>query len=91
VTELTSAQLQASCDFARRAIRDLPDGVYTASHNWKWAQGGHELDMDFELTVTVDDDRLIVDLSGMPPQVALPINAGAIGEIMRRHGLTPAP
>jgi N-methylhydantoinase B len=79
VAALISAQMAASAAFARRAIAALPDGVYEAGHRWAFSQAGAEADLHFALKVTIDGDRMIVDMSGMPPQCNLPINAGRLG------------
>ena len=79
IAALTSAQLVASERVARKKIAAIPDGVYRATHYWKFSQDGAELDLHFVMKVTVDSDRLICDFSDMPPQTNLPINCGLIG------------
>ncbi|MET4898522.1 hydantoinase B/oxoprolinase family protein [Sphingomonadaceae bacterium jetA1] len=81
-TALIAAQLAASEAFARRAIRDLPDGVYSDERRWQFDFGGVAVDMAFRLEIRIEGDRMICDLSGMPPQTTLPINCGAIGGAM---------
>jgi N-methylhydantoinase B len=82
VQALTAAHLAASEEYSRRAIRALPDGTYISRREWKLPINGTEVKLDFELKITVAGDRLICDLSGMPPQSELPINGGTIGAAM---------
>ncbi|MGW3926246.1 hydantoinase B/oxoprolinase family protein, partial [Streptomyces sp. NPDC005093] len=79
VHDIVAAQMEASAARARKAIVELPDGEYAAEHSWRFAYGGTEVDLPLKLKLTVSGDRMTVDLSEMPPQVALPINAGAAG------------
>lgn len=79
VASLIDAQLAASEAFARRAIAALPDGEYRDTRRWEFDFGGEEVRMDFELKISIDGDRMVCDLSGLPPQTRLPINAGRIG------------
>ena len=79
VAELVEAQLTASEALARQAIRGLPDGTYSCERPWKFALGGVEIDTFLRLKLTIDGDRMVCDLSGMPPETELPINAGATG------------
>ena len=79
VAVVVGAQLAASTEYARRVISELPDGTATTTHEWQFVQGGLEADLKFSLTLTVEGDRMIVDMSGMPPQTELPLNAGAVG------------
>jgi N-methylhydantoinase B len=79
VRTLIAAGLEASASFARSAVEALPDGVYPAERSWLFEEAGEALDLRLKLTVTVDGERICVDLSEMPPQTILPINSGAIG------------
>jgi N-methylhydantoinase B len=79
VRVLTDAQLAASAAYARRAIAALPDGEYRSDHRWHFKIAEIEVDLKFALTITIQGDRMVCDLSGMPPQTTLPINAGRIG------------
>ncbi|TPG32481.1 hydantoinase B/oxoprolinase family protein [Mycolicibacterium hodleri] len=79
VKKVVDAQLAASTEYARRIISELPDGTATTTHEWQFTQGGVRADLKFSLTLTVEGDRMVVDMSGMPPQSELPLNAGAIG------------
>ncbi|SCW38163.1 N-methylhydantoinase B [Sphingobium faniae] len=79
VGSLIHVQLTASEAFARRAIAALPDGDYSDTRRWEFEFGGEEVRMDFELKIRIDGDRMVCDLSGLPPQTKLPINAGTVG------------
>jgi N-methylhydantoinase B len=76
--DLFAAQFAASTRFAEEGIDALPDGEYAAAC---------ELDEDdddgkpirLRVKVIISGKRLTVDLSGMPPQVQLPVNAGRQG------------
>lgn len=82
VKALVAAQLDASAAFARRAIADLPDGDYSDTRRWAFEFGGESVAMDFEMKIRIDGDRMVCDLSGLPPQTRLPINAGKVGGAM---------
>ena len=64
---------------ARAAIAAVPDGVYHASSFLD--DDGIRLDrtIPIDLTVTIADDEMTVDLSGIADEVEGPINAGASG------------
>jgi N-methylhydantoinase B len=79
VNSLVDAQLSASAAFARAAVRGLPDGTYSAQRRWQMSNGGIDLDLNIVVRVVVDGDRFVVDLSDMPPEAPLPINAGVTG------------
>lgn len=79
ITALIEEQFRTSAAAVRRAIAAIPDGKYSAEHPWLLRQGGVDLDMTLKLAMIVDGERLVVDLSGMPPQTELPINAGREG------------
>ena len=82
VQALTIAHLAASEEYSRQAIRALPDGTYISRREWTLPINETEVKWDLELKITVDGDRMICDLSGMPPQSELPINGGSIGAAM---------
>jgi N-methylhydantoinase B len=79
VQKIVQAQLSSSAQFARAAIRDLPDGTYVAKRPWQLSHGGIDLDLMVDVRVEIDGDRFVVDLSNMPPEAELPINAGTVG------------
>ncbi len=79
VSVLVEAQLKASEALARRAIAALPDGTYACERPWQFSLGGVEIDTTLRMKLIVDGDRMICDLSGMPPETDLPINAGSAG------------
>lgn len=78
VEALFAAQFAASRRFAESMIEDLPDGEYVAECRMDDDGAGGD-PMPLSLKVTIDGNRMIVDLSAMPPQVAIPINAGRQG------------
>ncbi len=82
VGEIVDAQLAASSAFARRAIRGFRDGTYRAEHPWRIDHGDDSLDLTLAVQMTIDGDGMVVDLSDMPPQSTLPINAGRVGGAM---------
>jgi len=58
---------------ARQAVRDLPDGSWTAV-DWLDDDGISDEMIRMEVTVTIDGDRFSVDWSGSSDQVAGPVN-----------------
>ena len=58
----------------RRAIAQLPRGVYRASSFFDDDGVDKGVKLPVEVVVTVDEDGLTVDLSGLAPQVRGPIN-----------------
>lgn len=79
VAGLVEAQLEASEALARRAIAALPDGTYLCERPWQFSLGGVDIDTALRLKLIIDGDRMVCDLSGMPPETELPINAGTAG------------
>jgi len=65
-------------DYSRRrveaALREIPDGAYTASDAME-GDGVTDADIPIEVTVTVDGAALDVDFAGTAPQVAGNVNA----------------
>lgn len=58
----------------RAEIRAIPDGVYEFTERME-DDGVVDRPVTFHVTVTVDDDELVVDWTGTDPQVRGPINA----------------
>ena len=77
VRALIGAGLAASAAYARKAVSALPDGDYEAEKTWLFEEAGETLDLRLKLKLKIDGERILVDLSEMPPQVSLPINSGA--------------
>ena len=77
VRALIGAGLAASAEYARKAVSALPDGDYEAEKRWLFEEAGETLDLRLKLKLKIDGERILVDLSEMPPQVSLPINSGA--------------
>lgn len=76
---LVEKQWDGSRAVARSAIAELPDGTYRASCHMDDSGTPGSEPMEMVVTVTVDGDQMLVDLSGMPPQVSGPINSGGMG------------
>lgn len=76
---LIEAGLAASAAYACKAVSALPDGDYVATKHWVFEEAGEALDLRLKMKVKIAGERILVDLSEMPPQVTLPINSGAIG------------
>lgn len=58
---------------ARRAVAELPDGVWTAT-DWLDDDGITEDPLLMKVTVTIDGDTMTVDYNGSSPQVPGPVN-----------------
>jgi N-methylhydantoinase B len=82
VQALATAHLAASEAYSRAAIKALPDGTYISRRDWVVPIEGNDVELNFELKIIVDGDRMVCDLTGMPPQSELPINGGTIGAAM---------
>ncbi len=77
VRALIEAGLAASAAHARAAVSALPDGDYVATKHWRYEEAGEALDLRLKMKIEIAGERILVDLSEMPPQVPLPINSGA--------------
>lgn len=60
---------------AKSAVAKVPDGVYSADTVMD-DDGVSDTPIPIKVTVTIDDDRMIVDLSEISPQVAGYFNSG---------------
>jgi N-methylhydantoinase B len=79
VRKLWQLQRAQSADLARRRVRLFPKGSYEA-HSMLDDAGSPGTDpLRLEVKVVVEDERMIIDFTGMPPQVPAPINSGATG------------
>ncbi|MHB1468130.1 MAG: hydantoinase B/oxoprolinase family protein, partial [Solirubrobacteraceae bacterium] len=56
------------------AVRDIPDGVYEAS-DYLEGDGFTDVPVKVHVKLTVDDDRIEIDLTGSSPQTIGPINS----------------
>jgi N-methylhydantoinase B len=79
LSELWRIQREQSAEFARRRIRELPDGSYEATCRLDDAGQPGSAPLVLKVKVLIDDDRMVIDFTGMPPQVSAPINIGASG------------
>src|SRR5256885_1839430 len=61
---------------ARLAVRDIPDGVYEASAFMDNDAVALETHIPIAVKVTVDNDEMTIDLSGVGAQVAGYFNSG---------------
>lgn len=66
---------------ARKAVEAIPDGTYTAESYLDNDYVDLERQIPIRVSVTVTGDRMTVDFSALPEQVAGPINSGASGGI----------
>lgn len=79
VKELWRLQREQSAELARRRIRDLPDGLYEAECHLDNAGEPGTDPLPLKVKVLIDDARMVIDLTELPPQVPAPINSGANG------------
>ncbi|RYE41343.1 MAG: hydantoinase B/oxoprolinase family protein [Hyphomicrobiales bacterium] len=79
IESLIEAQFEDSRRAAHAAVAQLPDGHYSASV--RTDDGGRPGTPPLELKLQMDiiGDRIVVDLSELPPQSTSPINTGAMG------------
>ncbi len=68
-----------SANAARAAVAAIPDGTYHAVSFLDDDGVDHGKPIRIEVSVTVDGDRMIVDLSNCSPQVRGPFNSGRDG------------
>ena len=64
---------------ARAAIREIPDGTYTAESLMDDDGLTPDKPIPLKLSVTIAGDDFIIDMSELPPQAVSPINSGASG------------
>ncbi|MEM7742329.1 MAG: hydantoinase B/oxoprolinase family protein [Pseudomonadota bacterium] len=79
-----SAALMAYSErLMRQAISDVPDGTYTATtHIDGFLDDRERRDLPMVVTITIDGDRMVVDLTGTADQVSdRPINMPLVGTV----------
>jgi len=79
LAELIAFQSRESAALGREAVRRIPDGRYEASCRLDNAGVEGTEPVDLHVAVTVRGDVMEVDFTGMPAQVATPINIGLLG------------
>lgn len=77
--ELIAFQARESAALGREAVHRIPDGRYEASCRLDNAGVEGTEPVDLHVVVTVRGDTMEVDFTGMPAQVATPINMGLLG------------
>jgi len=82
VKELWRLQRQQSAELARRRIREIPDGLYEAECLLDDAGEVGTNPLLLKVKVLVDNERMVIDFTEFPPQVATPINSGVNGGAM---------
>jgi N-methylhydantoinase B len=75
--------LDYSESIMRNRIRQLPDGTYRAEGLMDGFEDGDEgqTRLKIAVAVTVDDDSIVVDLTGTSPQVSRPFNMPFVGTV----------
>lgn len=76
---LIEQQFAASARLSRAKVAELPDGEYVATVDMDDSGASGTDPLKLKVTIKVTGDRMVVDLSDLPPQVARPVNAGATG------------
>ncbi|MEJ8568579.1 hydantoinase B/oxoprolinase family protein [Elongatibacter sediminis] len=76
---LIAFQAEASAELGRAAVRNIPDGRYEAACRLDNAGVEGTEPVDLHVAITISGDAMEVDFSGMPEQVATPINSGRLG------------
>lgn len=66
---------------ARRAVEQIPDGVYEASSYIDNDLISRDKTIPIKVKVIVKGDEMTIDLSGLPPQQRGPVNSGVSGGI----------
>jgi N-methylhydantoinase B len=77
IRSLWATQMRRSAEVAAAAIRRLPDGSARVSCVQDDSGRPGTSPLTLVMTVSKRGDRIVVDMSEMPPQVAGPINTGA--------------
>ncbi|WP_371171650.1 hydantoinase B/oxoprolinase family protein [Aliiroseovarius sp. 2305UL8-7] len=76
VTASYDAIIEGSAERSRAVIRDLPDGVYTATDVID-GDGVSDTPIKVGVKITVKGETVEADFTGCPPALAGPINCGA--------------
>jgi N-methylhydantoinase B len=79
IDSLIEQQFDSSAQLSRSRIASLPDGEYSASVKMDDSGAPGTPQLELKLTIRVNGERMMADLSELPPQVPLPINAGTTG------------
>jgi N-methylhydantoinase B len=79
LANLIAFQAEESAALGREAVRRIPDGRYEASCSLDNAGVEGTEPVNLHVAVTVQGDTMEVDFTGMPAQVATPINSGLLG------------
>ncbi len=77
VTAASEALMDASEKMMRRAISNIPDGIYTATGHidgYENSENPKEKNLPIVVTVTIAGSDMTVDLTGTADQINLPIN-----------------
>jgi N-methylhydantoinase B len=82
VRELWRLQREQSAAYARDQIRGIPNGTYEAECRLDDAGMPGTEPLLLKVKVIIEDGKMIVDFTGLPPQVAAPINSGVTGGAM---------
>jgi len=82
VKELWRLQREQSAEMARRRIREIPDGLYEAECLLDDAGERGTDPLLLKVKVLIEDERMVIDFTELPPQVATPINSGVTGGAM---------
>lgn len=77
VSEMWDLQLERSAHAATNVVRTLKDGVVRVSCRLDDSGRAGTDPLTLAMTVTKRGDRIVVDMSEMPPEVNAPINNGA--------------
>jgi 5-oxoprolinase (ATP-hydrolysing)/N-methylhydantoinase A len=79
IRALWGLQRAQSADYARRRIRSFPNGTYEAECALDDSGKPGTDPLPLKVKVVVEDEKMVIDFTGMPPQVTAPINSGASG------------
>ena len=85
--DMVRAASRELMDYSERLMRDaisaVPDGVYRAvTHIDGFLDDPDRRDLPIAVTITIDNDRMVVDLTGTAPQVDdRPINMPLVGTV----------
>lgn len=76
---MVEQQFATSARLSRSKVAEIPDGEYTASIDMDDSGAPGTEPLKLKVVIRVTGERMVVDLSDLPPQVARPVNAGATG------------
>jgi N-methylhydantoinase B len=75
IAALSAAQMAQSAALARARVAALPDGTYSATTRLDDAGAPGTDPLRYTVRIEIDGDRMVVDLTDIPDQVAAPINS----------------